>query len=191
MYITVLYCCCCTGDTILPKLADVVSVSTQFHVSNIIYFFVENEFLQNSNSDYKFSRDSGTRKLCISRYSFTKTKFLMSEKYVDSYMVVTESCIKHTLVYKQQQNQLYYCFSEEVFFETYNVISYERTTKKICSRRIYFVENVGLVCWLSLMSAVYIGQVSFLYEVPSYTYTYITSRNDILSGRLSDSAAAM
>jgi len=132
MYITVLYCCCCTGDTILPKLADVVSVSTQFHVSNIIiYFFVENEFLQNSNSDYKFSRDSGTRKLYISRYSFTKTK-LSNERKICWFVNGSYGSMykAHARLYN---NKIY---KPITLFNT-NV-----PRKKICSRRIYFVENV-------------------------------------------------
>jgi len=121
MYITVLYCCCCTGDTILPKLANVVSVSTQFHVSNIIYFFVENEFLQNSNSDYKFSPDSGTRKLCINRYSFTKTK-LSNERKICWFVHNSYGSTRTSITYSYNNKISYIivlakrCFSKPITF---------------------------------------------------------------------------
>lgn len=91
----------------MPKLADVVSVSAQFLVSNIVYFFVENEFLQNPYSDDKFARDSGTRVLL-------KRNDLMSQKY----------CAR---IYDKARAVVAYCFIGEIFFGSFRS---RRTAKR-------------------------------------------------------------
>jgi len=93
-----------------------------------MYFFVENEFLQNPNSDDKFSRDSGTRKYSISRYSFTKTKRSNEPKIICvSYNIIMRLWRGRAFVYDNARAVVAYFFIREIFF---GFFCSRRTAKK-------------------------------------------------------------